>query len=612
MVPENNPGYDRITAYARIQEPGVGTFWVDDISIRRIDGDLRNVMRRAYDIHVTSPDNATVYQQGIDYNVIDGEQRSLYNSNMSSTRIQRREGGTIPAGAQVRISYDQNLYYSDTGNFSANLCTSKTLDELYKPALQRVLIDLPQTTGIPVSSINLSSDEVRGINRSGACRNVNGSYLYTNAEVFANFFNNLIDYGKTIKPDLRFDAWDDMFSPVHNGGHDYQLDYGGPSGKTVCAVDPSICKPALPITPISKDLSMLTWWYNPNYLYQMNTASSFFAKQGRSLLMSPWYDETNIRDWAAISASMPASRGMMATAWGDVGAPTGDAWVRLTTSLGWNAEWMQVFFAPFEAASQPDLEAAGYSFSNAKQTNDSLCAVLTPGYLPQTSPGGVCISAGGAVALPSIPVDNSSRYQVVLEKSVKDAPLSGIVYWQDAQKKQTSTSTFTFGTVLPADIGIGSSPIFWRANSGIISPPNSVSHFMQIQITSSSAVNVDNVMVRRSLTGCPDGRVKLVTPSQIDLGILPANNPYTVTMSVSNKGCEDLKISSIISADPGALDFSAVKLPAIVPAGTRISIIGKGTALSSGVTLTLPVYLESNSELKGVETVDVLMSTKPD
>lgn len=604
MVPGNNPAYDRITVYARIQEPGVGTFWVDDISMRRIDGDLRNVMRRLYDIRVTSSDGATVYQPGIDYDVVDGEQVSIYNSNLNSTRIRRRDNGAIPTNAKVRISYDQNLYYSDAGNFSANLCTNLTLDEVYKPALARVLIELPQLSGVPVSSINLSSDEIRGMNRSGACRNANGSYKFTNAELLANFFNDLIDYAKTIKPDLRFDAWDDMFSPVHNGGDDYQLNYGGPPGKTVCAVDPSFCVPALPVTPISKDLSMLTWWYNPNYVYQMNTASNFFAKQGRALLMSPWYDETNIRDWAAISAATPASRGMLATAWGDPGAPTNESWVPLTTSLGWNAEWMQVFFAPFEAATQADLEVAGYSFTNAKQTNDG-CAVVAPSYVPQSNTGGVCMSPGGVVTLPPILLDNSSRYQIVLEKSSKDASLNGIVYWQDAEHKLVSRTPFAFGVVPAADAGIGSFPNFWRATSEITLPPSSVSSFMQVQITSSSAVNVDNVMVRRSVAGCPDGRAVLSAP-QVDLGMLPANTTYTAPIVVKNKGCEDLKISSI-SADPGTLDFSAVKLPAIVPAGRSVTLTGKGTALRPGVTLKLPVSLESNSDLKGPAVVNVLV-----
>ena len=609
MVPENNPAYDRITVYARIQEPGVGTFWVDDISLRRIDGDLRNVMRRFYDIRVTSSDGATVYQQGKDYDVIDGEQISIYNSNLNSTRIRRRDNGAIPTNAKVRISYDQNLYYSDAGNFSANLCTSLTLDELYKPALDRVLIELPQLSGVPVSSINLSSDELRGMNRSGACRNADGSYKFTNAELLANFFNKIIGYAKTIKPDLQFDAWDDMFSPVHNGGEDYQLNFGGPPGKTVCAVDPSFCVPGLPVTPISKDLSMLTWWYNPNYVYQMNTAGNFFAKQGRALLMSPWYDETNIRDWATISAAMPASRGMMATAWGDAGAPIGETWVPLTTSLGWNAEWMQVLFAPFEAATQADLEVAGYSFTNAKQTNDRLCAVVAPSYLPQSNPGGVCMSAGGVVTLPSIPMDNSSRYQIVLEKSLKDTSLNGIVYWQDAEHKLVSSTPFAFGVVPAQDAGIGSSPNFWRATSETILPPSSISNFMQVQITSSSPVNIDNVMIRRSLAGCPDGRAVLTAP-QVDLGMLPANTSYTVPIVVTNRGCEDLKISAV-SADPSALDFTAVKLPAVVPAGRSVTLTGTGGGLSSGATLKLPVSLESNSDLQALTVVNVLVSSKP-
>ncbi|MCC6639707.1 MAG: hypothetical protein IT386_00935, partial [Deltaproteobacteria bacterium] len=243
-------------------DTGSGTMWIDDVEMTRIDADLRNVLRGGYDLRVTSLDRLTTYQAGADYTVVDGSFDDVYAPELVPTQILRTAGSAISAGARVLVSYDKNLYpavrtdvtpvqRSRAGDQGLDLCSGRTFAELYAPGLVRLLWDLPALNpDLPPKALFLSSDEIRGFNRGGACRAADGSPVLSNARRLAAFLDQIASTAQAIRPGVSLYLWGDMLSPAHNGGvPSYQVDQGdavsygrdlgGVPGMTSCALLPT-------------------------------------------------------------------------------------------------------------------------------------------------------------------------------------------------------------------------------------------------------------------------------------------------------------------------------------------------------------------------------------
>ena len=93
--------------------------------------------------------------------------------------------------------------------------------------------------------INIGHDEIRGMNRDSRCLRRN----LTNAQLLAEDINRLYSIARKYDSDVKLLMWSDMLNPWHNGGNeDYQIQFGGISGKTDPAID-----------FIPKDIIILLW-----------------------------------------------------------------------------------------------------------------------------------------------------------------------------------------------------------------------------------------------------------------------------------------------------------------------------------------------------------------
>lgn len=312
----------KIQIYANIYR-GYGTAWFDDISLKRMNGSLTNVIRTdSSDIVITNLYKTTTYLEGIDYNVTDGEMSYPYRPDHVSTRITRIETGNIAEGETVLIEYDFVVHIARKAWWSHPCCFSepRTYNLMFK-----VLTDVINDEVFKPKFINIGHGEIRGMNRDSRSQKRNIS----NAGLLAEDINKLNDYIHTIDPNIRMMMWDDMLNPWHNGGkEDYQVQYYGPPGKTSGATD-----------LISTDIIPLIWWYSYNESYdpnddKMNYSPEYFKSKGFDYLVSPWYDEEYIRKWADILRERKDGLGMIDTAWPD--SPAGLKWSGLKPSAAYS------------------------------------------------------------------------------------------------------------------------------------------------------------------------------------------------------------------------------------------------------------------------------------
>jgi MYXO-CTERM domain-containing protein len=547
--------HDRLRVYSRLMSPGHGTFRVDGVYASRVNPMLRNVNRKAYDIKVESEDLSTTYALGTDYEVVDALLSAPFSRGMRPTRIVRLPGGAIPDGAHVLLSYDANLYWAsphDESNQGWNLCTSQTLEEVFKPAVTRIIRDLGPR------AINLNSDEIRGFNRSGACYDEEGNLRSSNAELLASYFNELVAYARALDPEVQVYAWDDMLSSVHNGGDEkYQVQYGGPPGRTDEAVSQDL---------LTKDLRMMVWWYGQTWLWQMVASTDFFRQHGHQMLAAPHHDAANIADWSAVSTANPAILGVLVTPW------TSEEGMPPAAELFWNAPWRQVFFSGFEAAEEAALLGAGYAFDGAAAwSRDGSCAAPTV-YPKGINPGGVCVgAAGGTVTLPPVAVDPTRSYQLKLHTRVTgERSASWHVVWE---LEDGTTVTDDRALTLSGD---GS---FVRTSIDLAPPAGAA--YLRAAFTVAAgepAVALDNVMLWEEHSACLRGELSLSAPPVIDLGVLSEGETRDFAVSVCNAGCRTLHVEGV-AVDP-ASGAVTVQAPAA------------GQVLAPGECLDVAAHLE--------------------
>lgn len=610
---------------------GSGSFWIDDVRIERIDSDLRNVMRDAKDLVLQSADGSTVYTLGPDYTVVPGEFSDVYSPDLLPTRVLRPAGSRVPLNTPVLVSYDKNLYpglridaspvtSSRAGQQGLNLCAPRTRIDLYQPALARLLWDLATLNpDLPVRRIFLAGDEIRGFNRSGACRDANGALLATNAQRLADFLDELAAYAELLRPDVELWMWGDMLSPGHSGGaQTYQVDQGnaemfgrdlgGAPGVTYCALDPEApgCAGEGPEAAMDAAVRPVSWWSNSALLFQKEFSAAFFSGRSRPFLLASTPDagiawDQGIRDLSALSVSLPESQGFLDAF--DLQTESR----ALKASLGWNAEHTQVFYEPFEF---PFSQAWGfdsmrpspgdYTISNGNLTFDESCAspaLFEPQQdksLPALNAGGVCLlSPSGSLRTPFLPVQNSLRYRVSFQsRAATELAGSVRVRWRGVRPGEW-TETY------PVPIGpLGGG---WRRSSVEIvprrAPGDPYVSAMSIEIQSPGSSRIDDLLVWEERPGCPLGDV-VASATPIAASAAGVGSTLEILLSVSNAGCRDLVIGGV-SSDPVAMLGAPADdpFPIIVSAGaTRtVRFVGVAPALAPGAEVSVALVTNDPS-----------------
>lgn len=255
-----------------------------------------NVLRTAAtDIKIERPPNI-VYEEGRDYEVIDGQTRHVYRPDAEPYKIKRLPGSRIADGATVYASYD---YVSRVNSHNCPYCPSE-------PLVAEIMVRAIRNTVACLSPkyVHIGHDEPAQMNTDSRCRTrlVNGRRI-TNAELFAEDVNRLDAAAKEIDPDVRLMMWADAVNPYHNG-----LQF---------PTDPTA--DALPLLP--KDVILNVWFYGPDQPLRQGAESlRYFGGRGFATTGSPWYNDLCAERWArACLASRlrgEECRGVLYTSWG--------------------------------------------------------------------------------------------------------------------------------------------------------------------------------------------------------------------------------------------------------------------------------------------------------
>ena len=430
---------NNIVVYSRIQNPGTGTFWLDDIHLIRVNGGLRNIIRSNpdMDINVTDLSGLTRYKEGTDYKVVNGTIQMKFAWNLKPFEVIRLPGGAIAAGQSVLISYDPYLFSSISSYWSSAPCVAK--EELYTkylfPAIDKILARLNATT------INIDLDEVRGFYRD---RRMLAKYT-SPGDAFANYSNRIDDYLTAKCPGCRLWIWDDMVSPYHNGGDgNYQVAYGGQPGRGADATEKDW---------MTKNVIQDIWWYGDNWITQMYQTVKYFNTKGYDVMGSPWLDEQNTISWSEILLDQPNSLGGIETNWG---TPWQDAHIAFADNF-WNTRYKIVLFDSFEDDLDHDNRPNGWiSYSPINYSTDSSKDFGTRlnGY-PNCSVA-VRGSAWNDLVGTETPLEirPNTKYNLSAYIMRGDPASTGnptmLITWTDKSKQIWSQSQFTVNDVGPA------------------------------------------------------------------------------------------------------------------------------------------------------------------
>ncbi|MEA3401817.1 MAG: glycoside hydrolase family 20 zincin-like fold domain-containing protein [Armatimonadota bacterium] len=265
-----------------------------------------NVLRtEATDIVITSADGQTTYQEGRDYEVIEGELSFPYEPDAEPFQVRRIEGGRIADGARVLASYD---YAVKMGSGNIPYCPSEpAVYQIMFPALERTISYLQ-----PVY-VHIGHDEPRIVNSDSRClkRDMTGGQL------LAEDIRKLNDFAHSIDPDVRLMMWADALNPYHNGTW-FRGEHQGE------------------LNLVPKDVIQNVWFYGATQPLDRGRQSfEHFHRYGFTVTGSPWDNATCCHNWGVVAGEARRKgldcMGLLYTSWGS-------KWAGLETlaAVAWN------------------------------------------------------------------------------------------------------------------------------------------------------------------------------------------------------------------------------------------------------------------------------------
>ncbi len=453
------------------QAANQGSVWIDDIHIRRLDGELRNLMG-AVAAPVLKDPSGSVYVEGRDYVVcqvgsedtlcspplnytttLKGGLASTYNPEQPPFEIRWR-GEEPPANKRLLVSYDIGAQYSSVGSAridwddkirmptALNFCDIGAVARgIQQEAIIGRYLDGYTVKNFPApgrnylfkaDTVTWGVSEVRGINRSTACLGKDGEILRSNAALFADVVNNIASIVKRKNPDARFWLWADMFNPFDIGGDDrYQVKYGGAPGSSACAFAPgaipSLCGDEIenvvsPIVDLNKTgaegVIMQPWFYWPYFLRQMVASAAWYQGLGVRVQVLPGANPVNIEDWAGIAKTFDAVEGVVGTIY-HANFYQGKSGLLPALRKFWNHDWRLLYLRDNETTSSSHYQVP-WSFSpelelsEARHDVSGACAVSTSRFSGNND-GGICLASAPArpvVGLSGVPVRGGARYRL--------------------------------------------------------------------------------------------------------------------------------------------------------------------------------------------------------
>ncbi len=289
--------------YSRVMHDGMGTWWLDDFKVYRLDGALFNVIRtNSTEITLRSVDGNVMHTEGVDYaieNSSDPNKVAYFElRDRMPYRIRRLPGGSISNGETVLVSYD---FLPGPMGWARESNVPNCFAEPLLYDLMEEEIDDVMNTFHP-KYINFGYDEIRGIGRDS--RSILSGL--NNSELIAVGMNALTEMVKAKDPDARPLFWDDMVRPRHNGGdRHYQEMFGGREGATMWAGD-----------LLDKDIIFMNWWYGADDdKGKMANSTAYYSSMGFGWVGNPEDDKDNIRMWGEIIDTSEEALGLIGTDW---------------------------------------------------------------------------------------------------------------------------------------------------------------------------------------------------------------------------------------------------------------------------------------------------------
>lgn len=274
------------------------TWQIADLSVRELDVSLRNVIRTNvtdFEVVSTGKDANLRYIEGTDYTVEGPTTASGYSQPLDSRQLnltvlqpfvlRRIARGRIPAGAEVRLSYD----YLPGKVDSQQHIPMAYGEPLYYSFMENVVANLVRA--FPnVTMLHMNHDEIRGMARDS--RSLRSGL--SNTELLARDINALQRIvTKHMGQQGRIILWDDMVNPDHNGNQtNYQWWEGGGRPQTT---DGALLK---------KLVDPRVLWFSWAYCTSVEDfttaghAPQLFQSHGYDWIAGPYTPTANVLMWA--------------------------------------------------------------------------------------------------------------------------------------------------------------------------------------------------------------------------------------------------------------------------------------------------------------------------
>ena len=450
-----------------------GRYWIDDIELRRLDGDLRNLLGAVKAPTVRGPSGG-LYQEKLDYeicqvgsateecgspqnytDILPGGWTASYDASRPPFKIRWLRDGK-PADHTVRVSYDIGAQYESVSApqvgwdgqvytpGSLNFCDfgrvseAVGLEAIFSRFLDGYTVkDFPrrgEEYEFKADAVTWSVSEVEGVNRSVACRGPDGTVLDSNAELFAKVVNRAFALAQAKSPETRFVLWADMFDPFHNGGDlDFQVRYGGVPGRSACSFAPgqlrSMCadevdRVSVPIVQESRrageGIIMQPWTYFPDMIRRMVAISSWYEGLGVTSQVLSGSDPVNIEDWAGIAHAFGGVQGVLSNRY-HARYYGGRSGVLGGLRAFWNHDWKLLYLHDNESAASSYYQIpwpfqVSMELTRATLDEQGACASSSSKF-KKNNDGGLClhgsgIKGGSSLVLSGIPAKGGRAYRV--------------------------------------------------------------------------------------------------------------------------------------------------------------------------------------------------------
>lgn len=309
--------YVRVRSF--VSEWGAGQWWLDNVKMQRLDGQLKNVVRvNGTDVEVRDATTGRLLTIGLDYTIEDPPAAFRLDpagnfSRLQPLTVRRVDGGSAPQ--RVNLSY--NILPGTANRIVGGRDVSCYVEPRYFELLS-VAVNWVATNLRPPWIMADGFDEQMGMGRDSRTL---ASGL-TNGEILGRAINQVNTIVKEASDGAsRLVIWADMVVRDHNGGINYSWLNG--AGRR---------QPYWPaIEQLDRDVLLLSWIYTEDsYAKQlMRDDPDYFANfTNSSGAASPWVgcgwtDSGNIELWAtAVRLSQErygaasSAMGLMCTNWG--------------------------------------------------------------------------------------------------------------------------------------------------------------------------------------------------------------------------------------------------------------------------------------------------------